>query len=92
MLDSQVTDGHDVLRDKALHRTRAILNGELGAICLMGRRCLRVVLCVQEARNGRAFDTRNPQIARAGATVSKGQNIVLARAYPVSRTTLNYGK
>ena len=50
-LDGEVTNGQGILRDIALERARAILNGKGSSIGLVCRGSFCVVLCVQEAGN-----------------------------------------
>lgn len=66
VLDRKVTDSQDVPRHEALHRARAILDGELGTVRLVRRRSGRVILGVEEACNGRALGARHPEVARPG--------------------------
>lgn len=64
-LDGHVTDGEDVLRDKALHRPSTILDGELGAVRLVSRGRRRIILGMKEAGDGSALGARDPEVARA---------------------------
>jgi len=58
--NSEVTYGELVLRDIALHRTRAILDGELGTIGLVCRGTAGLVLGMQETCDGVALRARDP--------------------------------
>ena len=57
-----------VLREEALHRATAVLNGNLFAVLLVRRALGAVVAVVQVARNvaPRASLRRNPEVRRAG--------------------------
>lgn len=62
LLDGQVADLEGVFRDKTTQATRAVSDGELGAILLIGGRRGRVVLVVQVAGDGTALGRWNPQV------------------------------
>lgn len=63
VINAQVTNGQGVLRDKAFHRTRAILNGEFGSVRLVCRGLARIILGMQETSNGSALGAWDPQVA-----------------------------
>jgi hypothetical protein len=44
LLDGQVSNRHDIVRDDSLERTSSVLDLELGSVRLVGRRCLGIVL------------------------------------------------
>lgn len=62
--DLEVTDGKQIIGDKAFHGAGAILNLKLGAILLVCAGGRRVVFGVKEARDGSAALARHPQVAR----------------------------
>lgn len=62
VLDFEVTDGDNIVRDKALQAARAVLDGELTAVLLEGRRGRRVVLAVQITSDRAAGRRGNPQV------------------------------
>ena len=56
--------------DEALHGPRAILDGELGSVGLVGRGSGGVVLRVKEASDRGALGAGDPKVARAGMMMS----------------------
>ena len=60
----EVTDGESVPGYEALHGSRAVLNRELGTICLIGVGELRIIFGVEEACDRRALHAGNPEVAR----------------------------
>jgi hypothetical protein len=91
-LDDQVANAEHILRDESLHGTRTVLDRELGAVCLVSGRGLRVVLGVKEAGNRCALHTRNPEVARAAYNSQCYWSSAYSSiySYPVSKMTLNY--
>ena len=99
---AEVTDGELVAGDEALHRARAILDRECGAVGLVRRRRTGVILGVEEARDRRALDAGNPEVRGAGVEVDGellGGGTDGDRADPVTivrlvgqRLTLTLGK
>lgn len=65
LLDLKVANGDVILGDETSQAARAVVDLELGAVGLVGRRRRRVVLGVQVACNAAALLGRNPQV---GAT------------------------
>ena len=61
----EVTNAHGVMRDEALHRARAILDGEFGAIGLVCGGSRGVILGMEEACDGSALGAGNPEVARS---------------------------
>jgi hypothetical protein len=87
IIHGEIADGELVARDKAFHGARTVLNGERSAVRLVCRRRRRVVLGVEEAGNGRALHTRNPEVARAvKGEVESGAHAKHAAAARVIRT------
>lgn len=66
VLDLQVTDGNDVLRDEAAQASGSIADAELGAILLVGRRGRRVILGVKVASNGTTLGRGDPKVGATG--------------------------
>ena len=62
-----VTNGKGIARDKPLHGSRAILDGECSTIRLVGQRSSGVIFRVEKACNRGALGARNPEIT--GPTV-----------------------
>lgn len=62
-LDGQVTNGHNVLRDKSFHGSRPILDLERCTVGLVSRRGTRFVLGMKETGDRGALGTRNPKVA-----------------------------
>lgn len=73
-LDGEITNGHGVLGDEALHRARAITDLEGRAVGLVRAGGAAVVLGVEEASNGCAALAGDPKIRRTVVQhmVSKG--------------------
>jgi len=65
VLDLEVANLNSVLADVALEAARAIPDGEIGAVLLVGRRLAVVVLGVQVAGNRAAVTAGNPQVGAA---------------------------
>jgi hypothetical protein len=66
VLDLEVANLDGVLADVALKAARAIPDGKVGAVLLVGGRLAVVVLRVQVAGDGAAVTTGNPQVGATG--------------------------
>lgn len=66
VLDLEVADLNGVLADVALKAARAVPDGEVGTVLLVGGRLAVVVLGVEVAGNGAAVTAGNPQVGATG--------------------------
>lgn len=66
ILDFQIANLKNILRDKATQATGSIADGELGAVLLVGTRGRGVILAVQVACDGSTLRRRHPEVGAAG--------------------------
>lgn len=66
LLNSDVPNGHHIIRDYTLQRTGAVTNGEFGAVFLVRGALRGVVAAVEETGDGGATGGRNPEVRGAG--------------------------